>query len=155
MPSTRLVRAATAAETDEVIVTLVVISVDDVPVLYLCDNRENINSNGNDYIACSFAVVLPDQSSDGAKTCKLQIDAVDPSVYKIIKSSIHHKITCDVSVVLASTPDVYEEGPLHFILRNISASAGIITGELYDVYIQDKKLTSVSYTPDSFPGLYF
>lgn len=155
MPSTQLKKAATAPETDEVLLTLLTIYVDDKPVLYLCDNTESIESHGHEFIPWSFKVVLPDQTTEGSKTCKLQIDNTTLETYKVIKSAINKKITVDVAIILASTPDVYEEGPYNFILRNVKANVSAITGELYDFYIHDRKFTGLKYTPEDFPGLFF
>lgn len=155
MPSTNFTQAATAPETQEVLVTLLTIYVDDMPVLYLCDNKENIISNSHDYIPCSFGVILPDQTSDGNKTCKLQIDNTTLEIYKAIKQAVNKKITCDVAIIMASNPNYYEQGPFHFVLRNVTANISTITGELYDSYIQDRKLTALKYTPEDFPGLFY
>lgn len=155
MPSRNLIKAATASETSEVLLTLLTIYVDGNPILYLCDNTEKITSNGHEFIPWSYKVVLPDQTSDGNKTCKLQIDNTDLETYKVIKSAVNKKITVDVAVILASSPDVYEQGPYNFVLRNISVSVSAITGDLYDVYMQDRKFTAHKYTPEDFPGLFF
>lgn len=155
MPSTRLTEAATAAETAEVLVTLLKIRIDGEEVLNLTDNRENVVSNGSTYIPCGFKALLPDQSSEGNKSCRLQIDNSDLSIYSAIKQAVHKEITCEVSVVLASTPDIYEQGPFSFILRNITADVSHITAELYDFYIHDRKLTNRTYNPTDFPGLFF
>ena len=155
MPSLNFRKAATAAETDEVLLSLLSIYVDKEPVLHLCDNTESIISRGIDFTPCAYKVKLPDQT-DELSTCRLQIDNVDPSISKAIKeNAINHEITVDVAVILASTPDVYEQGPLNFILRNISINAGAITGELYDFYIHDRNLTGIKYTPESFPGMFY
>lgn len=144
-----------APETDSVFLTILTIYVDDEVFLRLVDDRQDIVSNGNTYTACSFTAILPDQSSDGNKTCKLQIDNTDVSIYKIIKQAINHKITCDVAVILSSSPDIYEQGPLHFVLRNIVTNKNTITGDLYDIYIQDRKASVLTYSPEDFPGMYF
>lgn len=155
MPSSNFIQAATAQETEAVLLTLLTIYVDDEPELYLVDDKQSITSNGHVHYPCSFKAILPDQSSDGNKICKLQIDNSDLAIYKTIKSAIGHKITCDVGVILSTSPSVYEQGPFNFILRNIIANVSTITGDLYDMYIQDRKLTNIKYTPDTFPGLFF
>lgn len=155
MPSNNFIQAATAPETDAVLLTLLTLYVDDVPALYLTDNKENVVSNGHTFIPCAFTALLPDQTNEGNKTCRLQIDNADISIYRAIKSSIGHKITCDIAVILSSSPDTYEQGPLNFILRNITANASVITGELYDIYMHDRKFISLSYNPEDFPGLFY
>lgn len=155
MPSTQFINAATAPEIQDVLITLLTIYVDDSPVLYLCDNKENIISNGHNFIPCSFNAILPDQTSDGKKTCKLQIDNTTLEIYKVIKKAVNKVITCDVAIILASNPDCYEQGPFHFVLRNVTANVSVISGELYDSYIQDRKFTALKYTPEDFPGLFY
>lgn len=155
MPSTKLKTVATAPETSEVLVTLLKIIIDGEGALFLTDNKEPVISNEITYIPCSFKALLPDQSAEGNKTCRLQIDNTDLSIYKAIKKAIQKQITCEVAIVLASTPDIYEQGPFTFILRNITADVSSITGELYDSYMHDRKLTNRTYNPADFPGLFF
>lgn len=155
MPSLNFRKAASAAETDEVLLSLLTIYVDREPVIYLCDNTESIYSRGIEFIPCAYKIKLPDQTKE-QPICRLQIDNVDPSISKTIKkNAVKHEITVDIAIILASTPDVYEQGPLNFILRNISITAGAITGELYDFYIHDRNFTAIKYTPESFPGMFF
>lgn len=155
MPSNNFNNAATSAETSEVILTLLKIYVDNVAVLHLVDNTESITSNGQEYMPCSFGVILPDQNADGQKRCRLSIDNADISIYQAIKSSVGHEISCDVSVILASSPDVMEQGPLHFVLRNVQADVSAIQGDLYDSYMNDRKFTTRTYSPSDFPGMFF
>lgn len=155
MPSINFKKAATAPETDEVLLTLLTVYVNKEPILHLCDNTVSIKSNGIDYEPCGFMVNLPDQSEE-QNSCRLQIDSVDPAIYRIIKdAAVKYEITIALAIILASSPDVYEEGPYKFILRNIATNAGVITGELYDFYIHDRNLTGHKYTPEDFPGLFF
>lgn len=148
-------KAATASETDAVFLTILTIYIDDVEALNFVNDKQNLVFNGKTYYAVGFTAVLPDQSSEGQNVCKLEIDNVDLSVYKTIKSAaVNHKITCDISVVL-SNQNVYEQGPLHFILRNIQANESVITGELHDLYMHDRKFTSITYSPEDFPGMFY
>lgn len=148
-------KAATASETDAVFLTILTIYIDDVEALNFVNDKQNLVFNGKTYYAVGFTAVLPDQSSEGQNVCKLEIDNVDLSVYKTIKSAAaSHKITCDISVVL-SNQNVYEQGPLHFILRNIQANKSVITGELHDLYMHDRKFTSITYSPEDFPGMFY
>lgn len=165
MPNTQLTtnakEAMTAAETEEVLLHLLEIKYDGNPILRVVDNTEEINSNGNPYTPCSFTVLLPDQSSDGNKHCRLQIDNSDISIYRAIKSAViqsrneKKEITCTAAVIIASEPDNYIEGPLNFVLRNINADVNSISGEMYDSYMHDRKFTILTYNPNDFPGLFF
>lgn len=155
------VKAMTAQETDAVMLHLLTLSYNDTPLLRAVDDRRNIVSNGETYNAIAFSVLLPDQGSDGNKSCRLQIDNTDIAVYRAIKNAIketrnsNSSIEASVSVVLSSEPDECIQGPLNFILRNITATVQSITGELYDMYLADRNVTNLTYSPEKFPGLFF
>lgn len=159
--SDNAINAMTAPETAEVLLNLLTVYYDDEPVLRVVDDKQEITSNGNTFIPCGFTVLLPDQTSDGNKTCRLQIDNTDISIYRAIKSAAidsmneKKKITCDVAVIMASEPDNYIEGPLTFALRNINANVQSITGELYDLYMHDRKFSGLTYNPEDFPGMFW
>ena len=151
----------TAPETAEVLLNLLTIKYDGDSILRVVDDKQEITSNGDTFIPCAFTVLLPSQTSDGNKTCRLQIDNADISIFRAIKSaainSINQKkkITVDVAVIMASEPDNYIEGPLTFALRNINATVQVITGELYDLYMSDRKFSALTYNPEDFPGMFF
>ena len=157
MPSTQLISSAMQEETNEVLLTILSIKIDGTVVLRFVNDKIDIESNGEKFTACGFSAVLPDQSEGGNKTCKLQIDNTDVSIYKTIKQSLHgnKEITATVGVILSSSPDVYEQGPFDFTLRNISVTVESISGELYDSYMADKKITILTYNQNDFPGMFF
>lgn len=159
--SENAINAMTAPETAEVLLNLLTIKYNDEPILRVVDDKQEITSNGSTFFPCGFTVLLPDQTSDGNKTCRLQIDNADISIYREIKAaainSINQKkkITCDVAVIMASEPNNYIEGPLTFALRNIHATIQSITGELYDLYMSDRKFSALTYNPEDFPGMFW
>lgn len=159
--SENALKAMTAPETAEVLLNLLTIKYDGDPILRVVDDEQEITSTGDTFIPCAFTVLLPSQTSDGNKTCRLQIDNADISIFRAIKSaainSINQKkkITVDVAVIMASEPDNYIEGPLTFALRNINATVQVITGELYDLYMSDRKFSALTYNPEDFPGMFF
>lgn len=159
--SDNAINAMTAPETAEVLLNLLTIKYDGEPILRVVDDKQQITSNGNTFIPCSFKVLLPDQTSDGKKTCRLQIDNTDISVYREIKAAAlrgrneDKDISCEVSVIMASEPDNYISGPLYFVLRNISSTVQSITGELYDLYMSDRNFSSLTYNPTDFPGMFW
>ncbi|MBR0099627.1 MAG: DUF1833 family protein [Treponema sp.] len=154
-------KAMTAPETAEVLLHLLTISYDGQVLIRAVDDNAEIVSNGNTFYPCSFKVLLPDQTSDGNKTCRLQIDNTDIAIYREIKAAAlrsrnaDKNIECDAAVIMASEPDNYIEGPLHFILRNINADTQSISGELFDSYMHDRKFTTLTYNPKDFPGMFW
>ena len=142
------IESMTAPETAAVFLTLLTVLVDNVP------NNQEIVSNGQTFQPCAFSAILPNQS-ENSSSCKLQIDNTDVVISKTIKEAIGKKITAQVAVVLSTSPDIYEQGPLDFILRNVSISTQSVTADLYDSYMQDRKFTAMTYSPDAFPGMFF
>ena len=165
MPDKKLSQTAkiamSASETAEVLLHVLSIYYDDKILTRVVDNNEEIRACGELFVPCSFNVLLPDQTDGGNKSCRLQIDNTDISVYRTIKAAAirslreKKKITCDVGVILASEPNSYIQGPLHFVLRNINATVQNVTGELYDLYMQDRKFSDLTYNPDNFPGMFW
>lgn len=159
--SENAVRAMTAPETEEVLLHILTVKYDDEVLLRVVDDKKELVSNGNTFIPCGFTVLLPDQTTDGNKTCRLQIDNSDIAVYRAIKAAAvrcineKKKITCEAAVIMASEPDSYIQGPLTFVLRNITATVQSITGELYDLYMHDRKFSALTYNPEDFPGMFF
>ena len=149
------IEAMTAPETDAVFLTLLKISIDGVESLFFVDDKQSLTHNGQEFIPWAFTALLPDQTSDGVNTCRLQIDNTDIAIYKTIKSAIGKEITVDVAIVLSSTPNDIERGWLHFVLRNLKINAQSITGELYDFYMSDRKFCGLTYNPSDFPGLFY
>ena len=58
-------------------------------------------------------------------------------------------------MIMASEPDNFIQGPLTFALRNINATVQSVTGELYDLYMHDRKFTALTYNPEDFPGMFW
>ncbi|MCL2721739.1 MAG: DUF1833 family protein [Treponema sp.] len=147
--------AVLAPETQEVFLHLVKIETSGGAILRFVDNTQNIISQDEEYIAASFTVILPEQTENAPRPCRLAIDNTDLAVFQTIKQSVNEEIIVTICVIAASTPNVYERGPLRYRLRNIRASKETIEGEVYDFYLIDRKFPKDTYTPDNFEGLYF
>jgi len=155
----RLSREATAAvtapETEKVFLHLITIEVSDGPVLRFVDNNQDIASRGDMFTSVGFTVILPEQSDSSPRPCRLAIDNTDLAIYQHIKQAVGQTVSVSVCVIMADTPDVYERGPLKYLLRNVQATKETISGELYDFYLADRKFPRDTYAPEDFQGLFF
>ena len=155
----RMSGAATAAvlapETGKVFLHLLTIETSGGAVLRFVDNNQNIVSRGGEYYAAGFTVILPEQTGDTPRPCRLAIDNTDLAIFRTIKQAAGREVTVSVCVVTADTPDVYERGPLKYRLRNVKATKETIEGELYDFYLHDRKFPKDTYSPSDFEGLFF
>jgi hypothetical protein len=134
---------------------LVTIEVEGAAVLRFVDNNQHITSRGEEYTAAAFTIILPEQTDNAPRPCRLAIDNTDLSIYAEIKKAVGKEIIVTVCVIMADTPDIYERGPLKYQFRNIRAGKETIEGEVYDLYLSDRKFPKDTYTPEDFEGLFY
>jgi hypothetical protein len=156
----RLSQPATAAvlapETEKVFLHLLTIEVKGHgPVLRFVDNNQHITSRGEEFFAAGFTIKLPEQTGDAPSPCRLVIDNTDLLIYQEIKKAVGKDIAVTVCVIMADTPDVYERGPLKYRLRNVRANKDTVEGEVYDLYLTDRRFPKDTYTPEDFEGMFF
>jgi len=147
--------AVLAPETEKVFLHLLTIETSGGAILRFVDNNQNITSRGIEYFAAAFTIILPEQTDNAPRPCRLAIDNTDLAIFQNIKQAVEQDIFVTVCVIMADTPDVYERGPLKYRLRNVRASKETIEGEVYDFYLLDRKFPRDTYTPEDFEGLYF
>jgi hypothetical protein len=152
--STVAVQAINAQETGEVFLILLTISSDEIVDTYrFVRNTEDITSNGYNYIAYGFDITLPDEDPDTLPTIQLVIDNVDRAIVDTLNSLIEPP-TVTLSVVLASTPNVIEYGPLEMTLLGADYDSLTITGQLAYEDILNQSYPSGKYIPSDYPGLF-
>jgi hypothetical protein len=148
--------AVLAPETEKVFLHLLTIEVSEGgAVLRFVDNNQHITSRGEEFIAASFSIILPEQTDSSPRPCRLAIDNTDLAIFQEIKKAVGKDITITVCVIMTDNPDVYERGPLKFRFRNVRATKETIEGEVYDLYLTDRKFPKDTYTPDDFEGMFF
>ena len=147
--------AVLAPETEKVFLHLLTIEVENSVVLRFVDNNQHVISRGEEYTAAGFTIILPEQTDNAPRPCRLAIDNTDLAIFAEIKKAVNRNITVTVCVIMSDTPDVYERGPLKYRLRNVRATKETIEGELYDFYLNDRKFPKDTYTPEDFEGLFF
>ena len=154
--STQATEAVVAPETEKVFLHLLTFEVsDNGVVLRFVDNNQSVTSHGHEYTPAAFTIILPEQTDNAPRPCRLAIDNTDLAIYTEIKKAVHKDITVTVCVVTSDTPDVFERGPLKYRLRNVRANKETIEGEVYDFYLIDRKFPKDTYTPEDFEGMFF
>ena len=148
-------RAVLAPETNKVFLHLLTIETSGGVLLRFVDNTQKIISRNEEYFPAAFSIILPEQTNNAPRPCRLAIDNTDLSIYTEIKKAVGQEITVTVCVIMAHTPDIYERGPLKYKLRNVRASKETIEGEVHDIYLNDRKFPKDTYTPEDFEGMFF
>lgn len=147
--------AVFAPETKEVFLHLLTLEIESGIALRFVDNNQHVTSRGEEFTAAGFTIILPEQTANSPRPCRLSIDNTDLLLFQEIKKAVNKEITATVCVIMAKTPDVYERGPLKYRLRNVRANKDTVEGEVYDFYLIDRKFPKDTYTPEDFEGMFF
>lgn len=119
----------------------------------LVHNTEEVIHGGNTYAPYAFKVDLPDENEDGIGNAKLTIDATDRQIVYAVRA-VTDAPSLTIKIVLASSPDVIEAGPLEFKLGPVSYNAEAVT---VDLIYEDRlhlKVPYLTFTPEYFGGLF-
>jgi hypothetical protein len=107
------------------------------------------------YVPFPFDVILPDESDDAVPRVTLRIDNVDRRIVSELRSVVTNvPVTVRMTVVLASSPDTIEVGPMEFSLRDVEYTATTVEGTLLYEDVLNESFPADSFTPSRFPGLF-
>lgn len=150
--SSNAVAAVLAQETDEVFLCLAEITHETLQEpLRFVNNTQNVTHNGETYQAVSFKLTPATSTGENDTPARLAIDNVDRGIMELL-IPIRDPLTITFKVVLASSPDTVEWTSGNLILRDVTPNVQQITGSLYDVYIADRVVPGIFFTPFDFPG---
>lgn len=156
-------REAYAQETDNVFITLLTFSSDELDEdIYITEaayetlplaNVDGVVSNGIEYIYTPYDIRLPRDDATGTVSAKLIVDNVARSLIATVRS-ISSPVTVTVQVVLSRDPDYVEREYDFFQLTSVSYDAFTIEGQLTLDYWGLEPFPSGRFTPSGFPGLF-
>jgi hypothetical protein len=144
-------QAAFAAETAEAFIGLMLIS--DVGLegpLRFANNTESIWSRAfgdatpQEFLGWPFGLVLPDERDDQIVGARLQIDNIDPRIMASVRPLTRAPLI-SLRIVLASTPDYTEMGPVE----------GRVAGVNYNIQTIDATVTGPPVLSEPFPARTF
>lgn len=154
--STAALHAMLAQYTDEVFVPLLKIdhASFDSPVC-ICYNTEQVISNGLTYAPYPFQINLPDAVGDQMPQVTVTIDNTDLSINDAIRTLSGDAPSVTFSLVLASSPDTIEIGPLVYSLTSVTADKNTIQGTMgFEDDVFNQQIPNPNYTPSNSPGLF-
>lgn len=155
-------RAIYAQETDEVFLALLLIT--DVGIegnapLRFVNNTENIWSRANgepepqEYLAFPFGLTLPDERDDQLLGIRLQIDNVDPRILAAVRP-LTRSPRLRFYIILASSPDTVEAGPLEGLLAGYDADAQVISATLRTPEILSEPFPYRTFIPGEWRAVF-
>jgi hypothetical protein len=153
-PVSSTLRASVFAQnTEQVYLALLVISHADITTLRFVCNTEDITSNGSVYTGYPFDIHLPQEREDQPPQIPITIDNVDRAIVDEIRSLVSAP-DISLTMVLASSPDTIEYGPVEATLRNVQWNLGTITGDLQMEDLLNESYPGYAFTPQTAPGLF-
>ena len=154
--STAALQGALAQQTDEIYLVLVEINHPSLmtPLRFVNNSDgDDVTSNGDVYTAYPFEMKMPDDQEGKEPTAEIRIDNVDRELMDEVRS-ITGELTMEISVVLQSTPDTIEWGPLDFEVRGVTYDASNIIFRLsYSVFIREP-FPYIAFDTTNFPGMF-
>lgn len=148
------IQGAMAQQTDEVYLILLAVDHADIPsTLRFVNNTEDITSNSNLYTAFPFEVTMPDDSEEKEPVADLRIDNVSRELIDEIRT-IQSPPLITISVIIASTPDTIEWGPLELETQGVTYTAESIVFKLgYSAFIGEP-FPYKTFDTIGFPGMF-
>lgn len=153
--SATALEAVLAQETDEVFLTIVKIS---HPTLgsdlrFVNDHAQLVRSDGT-YLPAAFEFRLPDDQEDNIPRGEIVLDNVDRQIIAAVRP-LQSAPEIEVNVVLASSPNTVEIGPMQFKLKKFDYNELTIRGRLgYDEDFLNEGFPKESFNPRTTPGIF-
>lgn len=153
-PSLTFLQAINAPETDKVFIFLIEIhDSDSGNTIRVCNNSEDITSNGNVFVAYPFDFVFPDDDDRSAPSCKIVIDNVD----QIIGFSIRHLTKSPnvrMMLVLADAPDTIEVDFPYFKFMSFNYNRLTVEGTVSIENFTSEPFPGDIFAPSTTPGVF-
>jgi hypothetical protein len=147
-------QGAMAAQTDELY--LVLLQVDHPNLgspLRFVNNSQDVTSNGNVYTAYPFEAVMPDDVEEKEPTAELRIDNVSRDLMDEVRTLIDPP-TLTLSVILDSSPNTIEWGPLDLETSGVTYDAHTITFRLVYSAFGREPFPYLVFDTINFPGMF-
>jgi hypothetical protein len=120
---------------------------------YLVNNRVDITSRSNLYIAFPMKITLPADDGTTTRQAKITFDNVGLDLIGKLRS-ITTPISVKIEMVLASNPNQVQIELTDLHIRNISYNKSTISATLSMDDFLNIGMTSEQYTPQNFPGIF-
>lgn len=148
-------QAMLAQQTGEVFLVCLKISHDDLASpLRFVNNTEPVTRSDGEYLPAAFEFRLPNDSEDNVPTAEISIDNVDRQIIEAIRG-LKKAPQLEVNIVLASSPNTVEVGPVEFKLKQFRYDAQTISGTLgYEEDFLNQGFPKYKFSPRLTPGIF-
>ena len=123
-------------------------------VFRMVNNTEAVVRTVGTFTPYPFEITLPDDTESANPQVTITVDNIDREVTRQLRN-YQGVPTVTVEVVLASSPNTVEMGPMNFVLKNMEYNALTITGSLgYEEDILAQAVPHQTYNPSSSSGMF-
>ena len=143
---------AWAVASDQPLILLKIDHVDLSVPIFVVNDRVNVTSNAQEYIAFPFEIKLPDSLEDAPPRARLLIDNVSREIAQAIRD-ISTAASVTISVVLRVDPDTLELEFPTMRLTNVRYDALQVSGDLEFEDLTREPFPARTFSPAEFPGL--
>lgn len=149
-----MLRAIHAGETEQVYLWLLTFTHPDLatPLRYT-NNNESVVSRGNSFVAHPFDITLADERDDQPPEIQLAVDNVDREPLATLRA-LSTPPTISIEVVLFSTPDTLEIGPIETRLRDMQYDTFVVRGTLTFEPVLSEPYPGYIFEPRLFPAAF-
>ena len=146
--------AVNASSTDVAFWFLLTITPGSGAPIRFVNNRTDVSSRGETFMAYPFSAVLPTDDDQRVPTVRLTIDNVDRAIVEAIRAQSTPPAV-KLEVVTSTYPDIVEKVIDFLYLRSVDYDALTITGTLEARGILNQRFPKESYTASIFPGIFY
>jgi hypothetical protein len=116
------------------------------------NNKENITSNGDEYIGFPFEIQLPDSKEDSQPSAKLTINNVSREIGIAIRS-ISTPPSVTITIIRQETPDIVEAQFVGMRLNNVKYDVLAVTADLQFEDLTREEFPALKFSPSIFRGI--
>lgn len=138
---------------DDPFLTLITLTHSNFGVVRLVNNSVNITSRGQTFQAFPFKLRLPTDDGETAREVAIEFDNVSLELLDEIRTATTN-IDVKIEMILASIPDEVQISLEELKIQNVEYNKNKISARLFMDGFLNTSMTSESYTPSLYPGLF-
>ena len=116
------------------------------------NDKQNIISNGLEYIGFPFEIILPDSKEDSQPSAKLTINNVSREIGVAIRS-ISTPPSVTITIIRQETPNVVEAQFVGMRLNNVKYDVLTVSADLQFEDLTREEFPALKFSPSIFKGI--
>lgn len=145
-------RDAWSSESNLPLILLTIDHDDLAEPIRVVNNKENVTSSGDVFVAFPFQITLPDANEDSPPKSKLIIDNVSREIGQAIRA-ISTPPSLTIQVVRQETPNVVEVEFVGMYLTNVTYDALQVAADLAFEDLTREPYPAYTFSPANFRGI--